>query len=298
MENVNDIINRAIIDTSARLGNDSIKSAKDMIPLMGEDFYKGKYNLDISYGEKEDEKFDIFYPDGENAPFPVFIEIHGGAWYFGQKRSIEFSPFLLGKEKGFACISIGYSLCPEVAYPEPVLQIKKAIIYIKRNHKKLNIDPDKIIVWGGSAGAQLAALAVLSEDTGYLKIEDEIDSKVKGLVLWYGCFNYFDKRNLEDWVYLNYFGVKDLKNVIEKLILSDPGCHVTGNAPKTFLQHGKADGLVPYEQSIILGEALKQKIGNNCIIDIIEGCDHADQKMFKKENIEKVFEFALKCIYN
>lgn len=295
--NITDMIKNAIKDTAKRMNNENITTAEDMIPHMRTRLSNKKYPLkyveDIQYADSEDAKMDIYYPDEGEGPFPVFIEVHGGAWFFGQKSSIEFAPFLKGLKRGYACVSLGYTLSPKAVYPQPVIEIKKAIGYIKENAGKLNIDPDRIALWGGSAGAHLAALAAFSNDTGYLKNQSgNVDSSVKVLVLWYGCHNFYLGKKLDMWIYENFFGEKDLDKVREKIILSNPGCHVTENAPYTLLQHGISDTVVPYGQSVYLYNVIKDIAGEErCSLDLCEKCDHADIRLFAESNISRVFDY-------
>ena len=283
--------------TAERLHNDTIVTAEDMIPLMDDSQYFNKMT-DIVYGDKsEEEKLDIFYPEEGSGPFPVFIEVHGGAWYFGQKKSVEFEPFLLGLKRGYACVSLGYTLSPKGHYPLPVIEIKSAIRFLRKNAAKYNLDPDRIALWGGSAGAHLAALAATSCDTGYL--EEDLSgnqlysAKPDILVLWYGCFDYFcNNGELGEWIYRNFFGVEDLRTIEETLKLSDPVAHITEAACPTLLQHGIQDSVVTYRQSERYYDALvKAGVANRCRLDLLPGCDHADARMFAAENVKKVFDF-------
>ncbi len=295
--NFTDLIKGAIKDTATRLNNENITTAEDMIPHMNttlkKEEYPEKYMLNVQYADSEDAKMDIYYPDEGEGPFPVFIEVHGGAWYFGQKSSIEFVPFMQGLKRGYVCISLGYTLSPKAVYPQAVIEIKKAIAYIKENAKVLNIDVCRIALWGGSAGAHLAALAAFSHDTGYLKKEsDNADSSVNVLVLWYGCHNYYIGKQLYGWIYNKFFGEQDLSKATEKIILSNPGCHVTKNVPYTLLQHGLSDMVVSYEQSAYLYDVIKNIAGEDrCRLDLIEACDHADVKLFAEENVSRVFDY-------
>lgn len=293
--NVTELIKGAIKATADRFNNDNIVTAEDMIPhmrtIMKESDYPSKYIENVQYAESEDAKMDIYFPEKMDGPCPVFVEVHGGAWYFGQKSSIEFKPFLHGLNKGYICVSVGYTLSPKAKYPQAVIEIKQAIDYLKRNAEKYNIDPERIVLWGGSAGAHLAALATYSTDTGYLDEKKEIDSKVKMLVLWYGCHNYYIGKQLDRWIYNNFFGESDLSKVSEQIVLSNPGAHVTKDAPFTLLQHGLNDGLVPYEQSVYLYDIIKLTAGEDrCMLDLVENCDHADIKLFAEENVTKIFE--------
>ena len=193
--NITKMIQENIRATASRRNDEGIITAEGMIPRMDDKEYHRK-RLDISYADRTPaEKLDIFYPEEGDGPFPVFVEIHGGAWYFGQKRSVEFEPFLYGLNRGYACVSLGYTLSPEGHYPLPVLEIKSAIRFLRVHAEEYKLDPSRIVLWGGSAGAHLAALAATSCDTGYLE-EDlsgntAVSAKPDALVLWYGCFDYF-----------------------------------------------------------------------------------------------------------
>ncbi len=295
--NFTDYINEAIQNTASLFHNDSIKTAKDMIPAMNPERTKNiRKLLNVSYGEQEDAKMDVYFPDDRDStcagPHPVFVEVHGGAWYFGQKSSIEFEPFLLGLEKGFICISLEYTMAPDGHYPLPVIQIRKAIAFIKAHASEWNLDPDRIALWGGSAGAHLTALATFSSQTGYLSdFVKSDDNFVHTLILWYGCFNYFIEKRLDEWIYANFFGNGYPTEKITERILSNPGAHVTPKVPYTILQHGLTDGLVPYQQSVYLYDVIKNIAGEDrVVLELVPECDHADQKLFARSNVEKMFE--------
>ena len=141
----------AIAATAARKGNAGIKTVEDMIPKMDPSHYPNRRYLDLQYADiSDDAKLDIFLPDEGDGPFPVFIEVHGGGWYFGQKRSIEFEPFLLGLKRGYAVVSMGYTLSPKARYPQAIEEIKAGIRFLKANAEKYHLDPNRIAMWGGS----------------------------------------------------------------------------------------------------------------------------------------------------
>jgi len=92
--------------------------------------------------------FDVWVPDGDG-PFPVVIYAHGGGFGSGSKvKAIGSMPKLA--ENDIVFISINYTLKqgPKVAINEGIDAIK----YIKANHKKYKIDPEKIVLSGNSAG--------------------------------------------------------------------------------------------------------------------------------------------------
>ncbi|MGN0353807.1 MAG: alpha/beta hydrolase fold domain-containing protein, partial [Muricoprocola sp.] len=248
------------------------------------------------------EKLDIYYPEVGEGPYPMFIEIHGGAWYFGQKRSVEFEPFLLGRERGFACISLEYTMSPEGHYPLPIIEIKSAIRFLKKNAEQYNLDPNKVVVWGGSAGAHLAGLAATSCDTGYLEEDinhlEGISAKPEVLILWYGCFDYYrNGRYLEDWIYQNFFGTEDLESVKGQLEMSSPLAHITENICPTMIQHGLQDSIVPYTQSLGYFEKIREMgAEKKCCFELLPECEHADAVLFSEKNVSHMFDYIEKVL--
>ena len=294
---VTELIKKAIADTAVFRNDGSISTARDMIPhmrtILNDEEYPKNYIENVRYAKSSAAVMDIYFPENTSGKCPVFMEIHGGAWYFGQKSSIEFKPFLYGLERGYICVSLDYTLAPDCVYPQSVVEIMQAIDYLKKNAEKYHIDPDRIALWGGSAGAHLAALAAYSSGTGYLKEESEnADSKVNVLVLWYGCHNYYLGKRLDEWIYHNFFGTEDLSKVRDNLLLSNPAVHITDKAPYTYLQHGLIDAVVPYEQSVYMYNALKSIAGEDkCKLELLENCDHADVKMFAPDNVKRMFDY-------
>lgn len=266
--------------TAERLQDDGILTVEQMIPKMEAENYPKRHCLNLAYGQKTEwEKLDIFYPSEGDGPFPVFIEVHGGGWYFGQKSSVEFQPFLHGLDRGFACVSVGYTLSPQAIYPQAVEEVRAAVSYLRQHAEQLMLDTSQLVLWGGSAGAQLAALAAF---TG-------ADPQV--LVLWFGYYDYFQNRKLEDWVYENYLGTTELSKAVDKLQELNPIHHMKTQAPYVILEHGLKDTVVPYEQSVQFYEKMCSVAGKeSCVLELVEDCDHADSKLFAPDHIRELFD--------
>lgn len=115
--------------------------------------------MDISYATlSERQKLDIYLPSVDEGPFPVIVHIHGGAFKMGNKRDEQLTSILLGLKRGYAIVSVNYRLSQEAKFPAAVEDVKAAIRFIKANAKKYQLNPNKIAVWGGSAGGHLSAM--------------------------------------------------------------------------------------------------------------------------------------------
>jgi acetyl esterase/lipase len=95
---------------------------------------------------------------------PAVVWVHGG-WYEGTRDDDWFSPYLA--THGFFAVSIDYRLSGEVPFPAQIHNVKAAIRWLRANAERFSIDPQRIGIWGDSAGAHLAALAgVTGRPTG------------------------------------------------------------------------------------------------------------------------------------
>ncbi|GEM_PF-198707 len=141
---------------------------------------KIKVQRDIAYTESADprQKLDIYAPEGANN-LPVVFWIHGGGWQAGDRTSVQLKPQAF-VEKGFVFVSTGYRLLPQVEMIDIFRDIAKSIHWVHDHIAQYGGDPNRILVMGHSAGAQLAAL--ISIDDRYLKAEGLSLGLIKGCV--------------------------------------------------------------------------------------------------------------------
>ncbi len=102
---------------------------------------------------------EILIPDKEG-PNPGVIIVHGGGW---SSRSYEDMHFLAQSlaSQGFVVFNINYRYSPEFKHPAQVNDLKSALEFFKLNSSKYNLDPNRIGLWGYSAGAHIASYYAL-----------------------------------------------------------------------------------------------------------------------------------------
>jgi acetyl esterase/lipase len=117
---------------------------------------------DLPYGPHERNVLDFWRAEGEG-PRPLIVYIHGGGWTRGDKaQSPEvYTPYL---ERGISYAAINYRLTPDNPLPAPVHDAVRAIQFIKSKAKDWNIDPERIALTGGSAGACTSMYILLRDD--------------------------------------------------------------------------------------------------------------------------------------
>src|SRR6185503_18409811 len=124
---------------------------------------------DVPYAEPADprQKVDIYAPEGARNQ-PVVFWIHGGGWQTGDRTNIQVKPQAFA-DKGFVFVSTGYRLLTNVEMGTIFRDIAKSIRWVHEHIAEHGGDPNRILVMGHSAGAQLAALICI--DDRYLKAE-------------------------------------------------------------------------------------------------------------------------------
>jgi len=130
---------------------------------------KVKVQRDIPYIESADprQKLDIYAPESATN-LPVVFWIHGGGWQTGDRASVQLKPKAF-VERGFVFVSTGYRLLPNVEMIDIFHDVAKSVHWVHDHIRQYGGDPNRILVMGHSAGAQLAAL--ISIDDRYLKAE-------------------------------------------------------------------------------------------------------------------------------
>ena len=112
-------------------------------------------SLDLSYGDGEKDKLDIFRCGRLNAP--LFVFVHGGYWQRGDKSIYSYiaEPFI---KAGIDVALIGYQLCPNASMTNIVDKIRQALIWLWKNAKDQSISQDRINFSGHSAGGHITAM--------------------------------------------------------------------------------------------------------------------------------------------
>jgi alpha/beta superfamily hydrolase len=189
------------------------------------------YNSNASKDEKKYYRFDLFQPkDDQLSNRPLIIWMHGGGFKFGTKEAKGIQ--LWSKtfaQRGYVCAAINYRLSkknPLFHFDEllkgsyyGVQDAKMAVEYFKHHYKEYNIDPDKIILAGNSAGGIIAmqtAYSTNAELAKMVKLPDTVEGaktrellKVAAVInLWGAIFDLNWLKNTRVPI-VNVLGSKD-----------------------------------------------------------------------------------------
>ena len=209
----------------------------------------------VSDGGHRQQKLDVYFPEGENTPFPTIFTIHGGGFTFGTKAMYNETASYFN-ERGYAVVSIDYRLAPDFNYPAQVEDAFCALAWVHANAATYGFDTERIIAFGDSAGAYLAAM-LGTVDTPSIYMEGcpnplPPTDWIHGVVGFYGGYDY---TNIDAWT----VGLVKRREVFwgstfdelpaETLAEMSPMSWVDGSEPPFLLIHGVSDGTVPAQMS-------------------------------------------------
>jgi acetyl esterase/lipase len=231
----------------------------------------GATYADVAYGDHPRQVLDLTVPEG-SGPFPTIVWIHGGFWVEGDKVE---NPFAYHNEHGFAVASINYRYAGGgTIYDDLVDDVETAVDLIASGAVDSRVDPERIVVGGNSAGSHLATLTTFTRDVpvaGIMAFNGPAE-----LVLSPRTIVGLEEGDFEIEV------VSDQISVVlgcsptvceETAAEASPVLNIPADSPPVFIQHGTADNVVPYQQSLILADSL-EAAGVPYELDLLDGVGH------------------------
>src|SRR5215475_8306947 len=104
---------------------------------------------------------DLYLPAGAG-PYPALVGVHGGGWQAGARNAFQYwGPYLA--ERGYVLLAISYRLAKKGTkmFPQAVNDVLAAVQFVRGSAGSIKVDPERIALFGASAGAHLSALAAL-----------------------------------------------------------------------------------------------------------------------------------------
>ena len=257
---------------------------------------------DLEYGRVGERplRLDLYLPQDTKTPRPLIIWIHGGAWLAGSKDGG--SPALQFTGHGYTVAHVGYRLSGEAKFPAQINDCKGAVRWLRANAGKYQLDPDKFVAWGSSAGGHLAALVGTSG--GVKELEGDVNdlkdsSRVQAVIDWFGPTDLLRMNETEsdrrhdapNSAESKLIGGPLLENK-DKAAKASPTTYVSKDNPPFLIMHGDRDLEVPIRQSEFLAEALK-KAGVDVTFFPMKGAGHG---FGGPQAIEPVHEFLKRVL--
>jgi acetyl esterase/lipase len=234
---------------------------------------------DVTYGVSNNYalKLDVWQRKDAKGLAPTLIYYHGGGWIFGDRTgaTLNFLPYL---ELGWNVVNVEYRMAPVSLAPAAVEDCRCALRWVARNAKQYNVDTQRIVLTGHSAGGHLSLIAgMLPNGTGLdnncYGDDARSDSKLRvaAIINWFGISDVNDLiqgPNLKNYAVM-WMGSQTDAAAIAKRV--SPMTYVRSGLPPVLSIHGDQDSVVPYEQSVRLHQALTAAGVPNQLITIKNG---------------------------
>ncbi len=219
---------------------------------------------------------DVWHPPRSGHGGAV-LYLHGGGWTGGGPGRTESVLVRTLVDRGWVVASVRYPLSPAATFPDHLVAVKRAIAWTKAGGL-VGVDPDRIALVGGSAGAHLAALAALTAADRSLQpgFEDS-DTSVAACVGTYGVYDFLNRRrNRPDWPVIPRAVMKASPDGNPSAFrAASPIDRVGPDAPPFLLVHGTMDSLVPLSESELFLDALRTSSERRAELLAVPGAQHA-----------------------
>jgi acetyl esterase/lipase len=184
--------------------------------------------------------------------------------------------------RGWVCFSANYALAPRSTWPEHIIDLKRAIAWIRAHGEEYGADPRFIVVAGGSAGGHLASLLALSPDEkewqpGF----EDADTSVQACIPHYGIYDFVNEAGIWLSEMRTRFLVERLvmrarrSTAREAFLKASPFHRIHAEPPPFFVIHGSRDLLVPVKEARLFVEKLRSVSTKPVVYAELPGAQHA-----------------------
>lgn len=236
--------------------------------------------VDVAYSDLSTRhRLDVYRHRDAPTGCPTLLQVHGGGWVIGDKRE-QGRPLMLHlASRGWVCFAPNYRLSPRATWPDHLVDVKRALAWVRQQGASFGADPGFIVLTGGSAGGHLVALAALTaNDPRYQPGFESADTSVAGCVPYYGVYDLsgetgtkavrIRRRHLLDRLVMK---TRDEQTYVD----ASPLQQVQVDAPPFFVIHGRNDTLVPVQEARLFVDRLRARSSAPVLYLELPGTQHA-----------------------
>jgi acetyl esterase/lipase len=251
-----------------------------VVPIWGARPHYG-HDSDVSYGPNgHSNLLDVWHrPDlPRTARAPVLLHVPGGGYVVANKRWQAYPLLRRVAEGGWVCVSMSYRPAAEVAWPGQIIDVKRALSWVKEHIADYGGDPGFVAITGGSAGAQLAALAALTPgDPCFQPGFEDADTAVQAAVPCYGVYDWTPPQlwpAMQSYLLRYKIMSKPYEKDKESYEAASPARRVGRASPPFFVLHGGNDVFAPAAGARRFSELLRAA-GVTVAYGELPGAQHA-----------------------
>lgn len=211
---------------------------------------------------------------------PVLVQIPGGAWALGWRRPQAYPLMSHLADRGWVIVALNYRVSPRNHWPDHIVDVKRALAWVKENIANYGGDPNFVAITGESAGGHLAALAALTpDDPTWQPGFEAADTSVVAAVPIYGRY---------DWHSTDGEGRREFVGFLEKFIVgrsmtkypqiftsASPINRIHSDAPPFFVVHGEHDSVIPVEEAREFAAEMRNVSKSPVLYAELPGAQHA-----------------------
>ena len=273
----------------------------------GKEKFRLVQNIPYAGTQNPRQTIDLFLPEKrkKGQALPLVIWIHGGGWKNGDKKSGH-SPNRLPaivQTGRYIGASIGYRLSGEEIWPAQIHDCKAAIRWLRAHAKKYGIDQTRIAAWGSSAGGHLVSMLGVTDRNdeleGRVGTHSTQSSKIQAVVNYYGPSALLQMNDHPSRINHNApdspesqllgFPIQEKKKLTRQ---ASPLFYVSKDDASFIHFHGTNDPLVPYAQSKVLHQSMKEQSLSSILITLEKG-GHSMPGEFTQKYVIPFLDFTL-----
>jgi acetyl esterase/lipase len=227
-------------------------------------------------------KLDVYLPTAPaDGLRPAVVQVHGGAWVIGSRKEQGIPLLNHLAAHGWVGFNIDYRMGPFNTWPAPVVDVKRAIAWVREHAEEYGVDPGFIALTGGSAGGHLTALAALTADDPTLQPGfEDADTSVQAAVPFYGIYDMLDEDRVHNpvmhtWVLEPLVFKARREDAPERYRDASPLYRIHPDAPPFLIIHGSADSLAPVADARRFAERLRGTSHAPVVYAELRGAQHA-----------------------
>jgi acetyl esterase/lipase len=238
---------------------------------------------DVSYGPAGSRNLlDVYRHRDHPQGAPVLLQVHGGGWVIGDKDTQGIPLMQHMAARGWVCVAMNYRLSPRSKFPDHLVDVKRALAWVREHAGEYDADPSFVAVTGGSAGGHLAALMALTpNEPEYQPGFEGADTSVQAAVPFYGVYDFAAESGTRSALqrrdqFLNKYVMQaDATSAAQEYAKASPLLRIGPDAPPFFVVHGAHDTLVPVVEAREFAERLHETSKQPVAYAELPGTQHA-----------------------
>jgi acetyl esterase/lipase len=301
------------LTTSHATFPESAASAPGMRVIAGQEQSRNVFvHLDVEYAVKDGRhlRLLVLQPSADGATaspeeldaerFPLIVYIQGSGWQ-EQALGACLDPLTSFAHRGYVIAIVEYRPSSVAHFPAQIADAQTAARWLVEHAATFHIDPDRVAVWGDSSGGHTALMCALGGDDPTLTDEPEDDPlPISACIDFYGP-TALDLMDSEPSEMVHHgpgspetalLGVETLDQDPDLVRRADPRSYVAPGArlPAFLIAHGSKDRLVPFHQSVLIYEALREA-GHRAELVQVKGAGHGGPTFWTPELLDLVDHF-------